>query len=245
VGDASFQFKCLNRLEALTQQGTTLLFVSHDMGMVKRFCNRVIYLREGKVRASGSPEEMAELYLLEMRDEQRRWASGGTVPVAPKPFLAEQGGIAFGTDEGHIVAACFTNTDSLYSSFVYGETIELRIETRVRETIELPTISVTIQEARLLVIGGANLPLHMEVAQDGWRRATITVRFPASLAAGKYHITLKLMNGHTEETAQLIEKQVALLAFDTLPGTKDFLGFVDLGIEASPGAQTVQSGELQ
>lgn len=92
VGDASFQFKCLNRLEALTQQGTTLLFVSHDMGMVKRFCNRVIYLREGKVRASGSPEEMAELYLLEMRDEQRRWASGGTVPVAPKPFLAKQGG---------------------------------------------------------------------------------------------------------------------------------------------------------
>ena len=92
VGDASFQFKCLYRLEAQTQQGTTLLFVSHDMGMVKRFCNRVIYLREGKVRASGSPEEMAELYLLEMRDEQRRWASGGTVPVAPKPFLAKQGG---------------------------------------------------------------------------------------------------------------------------------------------------------
>ncbi|PIB54081.1 ABC transporter ATP-binding protein, partial [Pseudomonas sp. 2588-5] len=62
VGDASFQFKCLNRLEALTQQGTTLLFVSHDMGMLKRFCNRLIFLREGKVRASGSPEEMAELY---------------------------------------------------------------------------------------------------------------------------------------------------------------------------------------
>ncbi|MFL1479117.1 ABC transporter ATP-binding protein [Pseudomonas grimontii] len=244
VGDASFQFKCLNRLEALTQQGTTLLFVSHDMGMVKRFCNRVIYLREGQVRASGSPEEMAELYLLEMRDEQRRWASGGAVAVAPKAFLAQQGGIAFGTDEGHIVAACFTNTDSLYSSFVYGETIELRVESQVRDSIKLPTLSVTIQEARLLVIGGANLPLHPEAAQDGWRKATLNVRFPANLAAGKYHITLKLMNGHLEETAQLIEKQVALLAFDTLPGAKEFLGFVDLGIEAGQPPHTNEPGAL-
>ncbi|MFP3519259.1 ABC transporter ATP-binding protein, partial [Pseudomonas sp. SIMBA_077] len=40
VGDASFQFKCLERLERLTRQGMTLLFVSHDMSMVKRFCNR-------------------------------------------------------------------------------------------------------------------------------------------------------------------------------------------------------------
>ena len=245
VGDASFQFKCLNRLEALTQQGTTLLFVSHDMGMVKRFCNRVIYLREGQVRASGSPDEMAELYLLEMRDEQRRWASGGAVAVAPKAFLAQQAGIAFGTDEGHIVAACFTNTDGLYSSFVYGETIQLRIETRVRDSIKLPTLSVTIQEARLLVIGGANLPLHPEAAHDGWRKATLNVRFPANLAAGKYHITLKLMNGHLEETAQLIEKQVALLAFDTLPGTREFLGFVDLGIEAGPAPHTNEPGVRQ
>nr|BFE95843.1 hypothetical protein GCM10020185_63790 [Pseudomonas brassicacearum subsp. brassicacearum] len=77
VGDASFQFKCLNRLEELAANGTTLLFVSHDMSMVKRFCHRVIYLRAGRVVASGSPDEMAELHLLDMRDEQRRWASGG------------------------------------------------------------------------------------------------------------------------------------------------------------------------
>ena len=39
------------------------------------------------------------------------------------------------------------------------------------------------------------------------------------------------MNGETEETSHLIEKQVALLAFDTLPGNKHFLGIVDLHIE--------------
>jgi lipopolysaccharide transport system ATP-binding protein len=232
VGDAAFQYKCLNRLETLTQQGSTLLFVSHDMSMVKRFCNRVLYLREGQVRASGSPEEMAELYLMDMRDEQRRWASGGVTAVTPKPFLANQEGIAFGTDEGHIVSACFTNTADLYSSFVSGEDVEVRVETLLRDTLDLPSISLTIQEPRLLVIGGANLFLKPEPAKDGWSKAGLTARFPANLGPGKYHITLKLMNGHTEETAQLIEKQVALLVFDILPGKKNFLGIVDLGIEA-------------
>ena len=60
VGDMAFQFKCLDRLETLTKSGTTLLFVSHSMDMVKTFCNRVVYLREGRIQGVGSPEEMAE-----------------------------------------------------------------------------------------------------------------------------------------------------------------------------------------
>jgi len=47
VGDAAFQFKCFQRLEELTQSGTTLLFVSHSMEMVKTFCERAIYLKQG------------------------------------------------------------------------------------------------------------------------------------------------------------------------------------------------------
>lgn len=230
VGDASFQFKCLQRLEALAARGTTLLFVSHDMSMVKRFCQRVIYLRDGHLRASGLPEDMAELYLLDMRDEQRRGASGGKVSVAPKEHLATPGGIAFGTDEGRIVSACFTNTNDRYSSYLYGEMIELRIDALLNESVALPSISITIQEPRLLVIGGANLALTAQVANYGWRTATLTARFPARLAPGRYHITLKLMNGHTEESAHLIEKQVAPLVFDTLAGNTCFLGIVDLGI---------------
>lgn len=237
VGDASFQFKCLQRLEALAARGTTLLFVSHDMSMVKRFCKRVLYLRDGQLRASGLPEDMAELYLLDMRDEQRRWASGGKISVAPKEHLATPEGIAFGTDEGHIVSACFTNTNDLYSSFVYGDMIELRIEARVHESVALPSLSITIQEPRLLVIGGANLALEAQAPSEGWSTATLTARFPARLAPGRYHITLKLMNGRTEESAHLIEKQVALLVFDTLAGNTDFLGIVDLGITPVAPAQ--------
>lgn len=234
VGDASFQFKCLNRLAALTEQGAALMFVSHDMSMVRRLCHRVLYLRKGEARASGQPDEMAELYLLDTRDEQRRWASGGAVPVSQKPFLGKQKGIAFGTHEGRIISACFTNTQDLYSSYMYGEDIEIRVETGFCDAVTQPNISLTIQEARLLVIGGENFPLSGDAAANGWRTASITVRFRARLSAGRYHVTLKLLNGQAEDTSQLIEKQVALLAFDMVPGNKSVLGTVDLGLERVP-----------
>lgn len=51
------------------------------------------------------------------------------------------------------------------------------------------------------------------------------------LAAGRHHITLKLLNGRSEETSLLIEKQVGLMTFDVLPGDSDFLGIVDPGME--------------
>ena len=231
VGDASFQFKCLERLERLTRQGTTLLFVSHDMSMVKRFCNRALYLRDGEIRASGAPEAMAELYLLDMRDEQRRWASAGAVQVSAKTPLNPKHGMAFGTPEGRITSAVFSNTGALYSSFAHGDMIEIAIDAQVSDAIARPNISLTIQEARLLVVSGVNVALQCGESRQGWRSASVCLRFAANLAAGRYHITLKLMNGETEETSHLIEKQVALLAFDTLPGNKHFLGIVDLHIE--------------
>ncbi|MBB1614398.1 ABC transporter ATP-binding protein [Pseudomonas sp. UMC65] len=232
VGDASFQFKCLERLERLTRQGTTLLFVSHDMSMVKRFCNRALYLRDGEIRASGAPEAMAELYLLDMRDEQRRWASAGAVQVSAKTPLNPKHGMAFGTPEGRITSAVFSNTGALYSSFAHGDMIEIAIDAQVSDAIARPNISLTIQEARLLVVSGVNVALQCGESRQGWRSASVCLRFAANLAAGRYHITLKLMNGETEETSHLIEKQVAILAFDTLPGNKHFLGIVDLHIEA-------------
>src|SRR5450830_35959 len=159
VGDASFQFKCLERLDRLTRQGMTLLFVSHDMSMVKRFCNRALYLRDGEIRASGAPEAMAELYLLDMRDEQRRWASAGAVQVSAKTPLNPEHGMAFGTTEGRITSAVFSNTGALYSSFAHGDMIEIVIDTQVSDAIARPNISLTIQEARLLVVSGVNVAL--------------------------------------------------------------------------------------
>ncbi|TWG40995.1 lipopolysaccharide transport system ATP-binding protein [Acidovorax delafieldii] len=242
VGDASFQFKCLGRLENLAGKGTTLLFVSHDMSMVKRFCNTAIYLHEGLLKAFGSPETISEMYLLDMRDEQRRWASGGKIPVTRKQEV-NGARIAFGTTEGEVISAKFTNTGSHYSSFVYGETIEIVVSYRISKSVSLPNISITIQEARLLVVGGKNFVLPLTNSDIDGESGTVTFHVPAILAAGRYYITIKLMNGRTEETSLLIDKQVGILSFDTVArGNDPFLGIVDLGIEAKNQATSFHGG---
>lgn len=236
VGDASFQFKCLGRLERLAERGTTLLFVSHDMSMLKRFCSTAIYLSEGELKAHGLPEAISEMYLLDMRDEQRRWASGGKIPVARKQAVNDAR-IAFGTTEGAIDSAQFTNTESHYSSFVYGEMVEIAISYRISKSVLLPNISITIQEARLLVVGGKNFDLAPPNSDTEWQVGSVTFRFQAILAPARYHVTIKLMNGRTEETSLLIDKQVGVLSFDTVArGSNSFLGIVDLGIEANTRA---------
>lgn len=63
VGDAAFQFKCLNRLEELLLKGITILLVSHDIQLIKSYCSRAIYLSKGRVIFDGDCETATELYL--------------------------------------------------------------------------------------------------------------------------------------------------------------------------------------
>jgi ABC-type polysaccharide/polyol phosphate transport system ATPase subunit len=62
VGDAAFQQKSLKRIHQFRNQGTTILFVSHDLDTVETMCNRVIWLDHGGVKASGPAKEVVQSY---------------------------------------------------------------------------------------------------------------------------------------------------------------------------------------
>ena len=62
VGDAAFQEKCFATLEALKREGRTILFVTHDMEAVERFCDRALLLEHGQVVAIGTPADIAARY---------------------------------------------------------------------------------------------------------------------------------------------------------------------------------------
>lgn len=66
VGDASFQQKCVERIEMFRRDGKTLLLVSHDMHLIRRFCHRAIWLAHGQLRADGPAEHVTMLYEIEM-----------------------------------------------------------------------------------------------------------------------------------------------------------------------------------
>lgn len=62
VGDVFFQAKCYHKFEEFKKLGKTILFVSHDLGSVSKYCDRVVLLNHGKKEAEGNPKEMIGLY---------------------------------------------------------------------------------------------------------------------------------------------------------------------------------------
>jgi ABC-type polysaccharide/polyol phosphate transport system ATPase subunit len=67
VGDEYFRGKCLNKINDFKKYGKTILFVSHDIEMVKNLCDFVILLEKGEIIAQGSADEVADIYLKKVR----------------------------------------------------------------------------------------------------------------------------------------------------------------------------------
>ena len=62
AGDLAFKKKAIQRMYDLKDSGSTVLFVSHSMGMVKRFCTEAVLLHRGKLLTAGGPEEVVDCY---------------------------------------------------------------------------------------------------------------------------------------------------------------------------------------
>jgi lipopolysaccharide transport system ATP-binding protein len=65
VGDLKFQKKCIGKMEEVSESGRTLLFVSHNMGIVNQLCNKGIYLNNGTIEQIGKASEIVASYLRE------------------------------------------------------------------------------------------------------------------------------------------------------------------------------------
>jgi len=68
VGDAAFQKKCLGKMNDVSKEGRTILFVSHNMQAIKQLCNKFIYLKNGSLMEIGNDEEIISKYLIDAQD---------------------------------------------------------------------------------------------------------------------------------------------------------------------------------
>ena len=62
VGDVFFQSKCYRRMEEIRKKGTTILMVTHDMGSIIKYCDKVVLLNKGEFVSEGAPGHMVDLY---------------------------------------------------------------------------------------------------------------------------------------------------------------------------------------
>jgi ABC-type polysaccharide/polyol phosphate transport system ATPase subunit len=72
VGDASFIPKCLDRIDDFRRRKKTILFVSHDLATVEKICDRVIWLKSGRIAAAGEPKRIVDAYLQDVTVKQEK-----------------------------------------------------------------------------------------------------------------------------------------------------------------------------
>src|SRR6202040_3264005 len=72
VGDAVFANRCVRKFEELKQRKVTVLFVSHDLGLVKQLSDRAILLLGGKIEAEGEPKDVINRYIGLVLERQKR-----------------------------------------------------------------------------------------------------------------------------------------------------------------------------
>jgi ABC-type polysaccharide/polyol phosphate transport system ATPase subunit len=99
VGDAAFIPKCLDRIDDFRRRKKTILFVSHDLAMVAKICDQVAWMKDGRLRLLGQPQEVVDAYLSDVAEKQEtdfqarqaELAQATDGSPAPEPGAADDG----------------------------------------------------------------------------------------------------------------------------------------------------------
>lgn len=227
VGDVSFQAKCLERMETLMKGGTTVLLVTHDVQMVKQYCDRVLYIRKGLLAYDGASEEGTEVYLNESREKS---LLDHQLEQANKlEMLGSK--LSFGSKFGEITSAVlWAGRNSGKSILVnQGDRVELDVTAQVTSSVKYPRIQITIRDRRGFNLFGFNERYAMKkiiVGPEG--KIRLRFGFDAALQTGEYAITIRLDDSSSPNDVKLIDKQVGIADFTIVAAHKRFDAVVDL-----------------
>jgi ABC-type polysaccharide/polyol phosphate transport system ATPase subunit len=152
VGDAAFQQKCFDEFYRLRDEGKTMLFVTHDMGAVVRFCDRAMLIERGRTRFIGEPEEVASRYLETNFNREDTGASP-----------AHQAGERFGDGRAEIVRAWFEGADGEPAQTIrQGSDCVFRAHVRFTEEVVNPIFGVGFENAERQYVFATNSTLVRE-----------------------------------------------------------------------------------
>lgn len=135
VGDASFQQKCFAEFHRLKDEGRTILFVTHDMNAVERFCDRAMLIEKGKMIDLGEPAAIARRY--------NELNFGRTVHQLADDDGEEE---RFGDRSAEIVDAWFEDPDGeRIVEMAHGGVCRVCMEARFHEALEDPVFGFTLR----------------------------------------------------------------------------------------------------
>ena len=171
VGDEAFQRKCLDVFEQYKANGQTVILVTHDMDIVRKFCNRSILLSEGKILSQKSPEEIALLYsslnqeVIAKHRKNDPLVSGENINVT----IPEK-------------KKSYKYSDTIAFNIKFGKAIDMS---------EVESVGVTIIKQTGEHIGGLN----SRVNSDEWKeQREISLKVKTNFSHGVYYALIELFS---------------------------------------------------
>ena len=203
VGDVFFQAKCYRKFEEFKKEGKTILFVSHDLGSISRYCDRVILLDHGRVIASGAPKEMVDLYKQLLvgqgpgSEEKESVSKGEVVKKAGwiTPFEMNPAALEYGDKRAEMLGFMVLDAKGLPTNTIEkGSEFTMKVRVRFHERIEDPIFAFTIKDMRGTEITGTNTMFERITTEAGEEGDTFVVTYTqrADLQGGEYLISFGL-----------------------------------------------------
>ena len=232
VGDVFFQAKCYRKFDEFKAMGKTILFVSHDLSSISKYCDRVVLLNKGVKLGEGNPKEMIDIYKQvlvgqyeEDRKEARKANSGREASeVSDNPELLEYGSKKAEITECYLTDDKGRNTTAI----IKGSEFTIHMKVKFAERVQAPIFAFTIKNVKGTEITGTNTMFEkafMESVDKGvCKEVTFTQRM--DLQGGDYLLSLGL-TGYEGSDFTVYHRLYDAVNISVI-SDKDTVGFYDM-----------------
>ena len=241
VGDVFFQAKCYHKFEEFKKMGKTILFVSHDLTSIAKYCDRVILLNKGVKLAEGNPKDMVNMYkklLVHQLDEETLKDVSGKSAIGEKSesgkawkdnFEINPTITDYGEKQAEIVDFAMIDQYGAYSSIIEkGSVYKVKAKIHFHETVKNPIFTITIKNKQGTDITGTNTMFErIETGTVGaGEERIVTYEQQMNLQGGDYLLSLGC-TGYVGDNFVVYHRLYDLVSFNVL-SDKNTVGFFDM-----------------
>lgn len=221
VGDVFFQAKCYRKFEDFKKQGKTILFVSHDLSSVSRYCDRVYLLNKGEMLGSGSPKEMIDKYKQILAGQ----AEEGKTEIVE---TGENDTLEYGNGKAKITDYYITDEKGKKTSaIVKGTEYTVHMKVKMMEDLPAPIFACSVKNVRGVEITGTNTLVSHTFDESAKKdeEYEITFRQRMMLQGGEYLISLGC-TGYEGSDFKVYHRLYDIIGINVISDS-DTVGFYD------------------
>jgi ABC-type polysaccharide/polyol phosphate transport system ATPase subunit len=188
VGDAVFANRCVRKFQELRERGITVLFVSHDLGLVKQLSDRAILLLGGRIEAQGSPRDVINRYIgLVLERQEPSNKKGDRV----------RGSFRHGDGASEILAIEILNAAGVaVASVASGEPVTVRVRSRFTRAVSDPMVGILVRTRIGMDVYGTNTRIEQTPLGDfeAGDQLEVDFRLECWLTPQPYTLTVATQN---------------------------------------------------